>query len=551
MDWPRRDAPTILLGVALLASAVLLFALGWNLTFFQDTWAFLLERRGSSVDDFLDPHNEHLVLIPVAVTKLSVALFGMTTARPEMVVMTLTLLVTAALLFIYVRRRVGPWLALMAAILLLFLGPAWMILLWPFEIEFSGAMMAGIGMLLMLDRDDRRGDVWACVLLVVAIGFGSLGIPFAAAALVDVFQKRKSRGWGRAYIAFVPLLLYLIWYAGWGHAAAHHMTLHNVLMSPQYLFDGFAASVDSLFGLNNIPAAGTGEPEWGRPLLIALIGAILYGQRRKSGFSPHLWPVLAAAATYWLLAAFNYIPGREAASNRYVYAGAAFLLLIGANLLQGTRFSRRALLIAGGVTFLALGPNLAQMRDGGEVLKAQTLLTRANTAALEIARRTIPPDFVLTPENSGTLAVSVITPSLYFDAIDAHGSSAYSPAELAAAPEGGRRWADVVLSKALPLSTATRPGASFPKDSSRCISLAGGAGAGTPEVQAGPGLISIHLAPGPDAALTARRFAINEYPVDLGPIPGGSVTLLRIPRDNAAQPWHLHVEASRRALVCR
>src|SRR4051794_12549982 len=230
MAWQRRDVPTVLLGVVLLASGALLVVLCWDLTFFQDTWAFLLDRQGSSASDFLAPHNEHLVVIPVLINKLCLALFGMTTARPEMLLMTATVLASGALLFVYVRRRIGPWPALMAATLFLLLGSAWPILLWPFELEFSGALMAGLAMMLVLERDDARGDAWACLLLVISIGFGSLGISFAAAALVDIFLKRQSRGWGRAYVAIMPLLLYVAWYAGWGHTAEHHLTLHNVLM---------------------------------------------------------------------------------------------------------------------------------------------------------------------------------------------------------------------------------------------------------------------------------------------------------------------------------
>src|SRR5271156_1992582 len=100
----RANAPVLFLGVALLASAVLLLVLGSGLTFYQDTWAFLLHRRGFSAYDFFSPHNEHIVVIPVAIEKLLIAVFGMTSAVPERIVMTLALLGTAALLFVYVRR---------------------------------------------------------------------------------------------------------------------------------------------------------------------------------------------------------------------------------------------------------------------------------------------------------------------------------------------------------------------------------------------------------------------------------------------------------------
>ena len=553
MQWPRRNAPTALFGLVLLAAGALLIVLGWNLTFFQDSWAFILERRGWSADDFLAPHNEHLVPIPVLVTKLQMELFGLGNPRPEMLAMTATLLGAAALLFVYVRRRIGPWPALFAGSLFALLGSAWPILLWPFQIEFSGPLMAGLGMLLMLEREDRRGDIWACLLLIVALAFGSLGISFVFAAAVDVFMKRESRGLRRAYLVAVPVLLFATWYLAYGRDAESHLTLTNVLMSPQYVFDGFASAVGSLAGLSSVPVNSPGEPEWGRPLLLALIALACFGKWRKPGISPYFWPVAAAGVGYWLLAAFNFVPGREAFASRYVYGGAAFALLMAASLLEGVRFSRRSLLVGACLTVLALGPNLAQMKDGTAWLKDQSLLTRSDTAALEIARRTVPEGFVLyPPEVVGTASLSIVSAGPYFEATDQFGSSpAFTPAELAEAPEGGRHWADIVLSKALPLSTEVREGESLPDDPERCTTFPAGPGPAPHELRLRPGLTRIGLAPGAAAPLFARRFADGEYPVDLGVLPGGSVTLLRVPRDRAPQPWIVWTETSQQIRFCR
>ncbi len=550
MDWRRRNAPTILLGGALLASSVLLLVLGWKLLFFQDAWAFLLERQGSSVGDFLRPHNEHLVLLPVVISKLCVAIFGMRSARPEMFVMTLTLAAVGALLFVYVRRRLGPWLALFAVLPVLFLGSAWMILLWPFEIEFSGPVMAGLGAMLLLERRDRTGDAWACLLLVVSIAFGSLGLSFAAAAVIDVFQEKRRRGLYRAYLVAVPLALYFVWYAGWGHTAAHHLTLHNILSSPAYVLDGLATSVASLVGLNTAVGAEAATPVWGSPLLITLIAAVLLFKWQRPGVSPWFWPAAAATLSYWLLAAFNYIPGREASSTRYVYAGVIFLVMCLADLLQGVHPGRRALGLVAAISLLALGPNLVQMKEGKDILETQSLLTRADISALEVARPHVAADFALTVENSGTLANVAIVAGWYFEAVDAHGSPAYSPAALEKAQPGDRHWADVLLSKALRLSVSRRRGVAPPARTGGCTPVRPGAGSATPEVRLEPGMAEIWVAPGPSVEIFVRRFATGEYPVNLGSVVGGSLAQLRIPRDQATQPWYVHLEPSQRALVC-
>ncbi len=544
MTWPKRNAPVVLLAAALLASSALLLALEWNLTFFQDTWAFLMHRRAFTAIAFLEPHNEHIVVIPVALERLLVGIFGMASALPEQVAMTLVLAATGALVFVFARRRVGPWPALFAAVLLLFVGPAWEVLLWPFEIALAGSVLFGVAMLLALDRGDRRGDAAACALLTISIGFSSLGVAFAAAAAVDVLQRRRSHGLRRAWLAAIPILLYAAWWAGWGHDAETHLSLHNVLFSPLYVFEGLAASLSSLLGLAAI--GGVGKVAWGAPVLLALVA--LLGRRLARGFrpSPRLWPVAATTAVYWFLAAFNYIPGREAYTSRYMYAGAALVLLLAAELLRGVRFGRTALLAGGTLTAFALVLNLAPLRDGKDWLREQTVLTRADLAAIEIAHRTVDAGFSLGPEVAGTPSLVDVDAGDYLAMAAEHGSPAYTPSQLLTAPAPGRRQVDVVLAQALPVETTTRPGL---RPGGRCLVVA--PGPAQPEIRVGPGRTRIVVPSNEPAALTLRRFAAGEYPIVLAGGRGGMTTILHIPRDSAPQPWFLHVEAPQPVRVCR
>lgn len=536
-SWPTRNLPLVLLGGMSLASAALLLALSWKLTYFQDTWEFLMNRRAVTADAFLMPHNEHIVVLPVAITQLLLRVFGMSSARPEYVVLVSALVISAILLFVYVRRRVGPWLALMAAAMILFVGPAWWDLLWPFELGFVGSVLFGIAMLIALDRDDGRGDAAACVFLAISIAFSSLGIAFVAGAAVDVFQKRDNRGLRRAYVAAVPLLLYAIWYAGWGHNAESHLSLHNVLASPPYVLESIAAAIDSVLGLSTSPVEGVGIPEWGRPLLIALVALVIYGQIRKPGFSPRLWPVAASALAYWLLAAFNYVPGREPTSSRYLYASAALLLLLAADLLEGVRFGKRALLIGSAVTVAAVASNLIPLKDGSDWLKNQTVLTKSDLAAIEISHRTVNPLFALSPEIAGTPSLIDVQADKYLTAIREYGSPAYTPVQLAAAPEVGRRQADIVLAHALPISIVTHGAHSQTTAGYKdCLNLTAGAAATRPEVPIDHDLTRIEVAPGPHASFSLRRFAVGEYPVVTGGAPGNSLTDLKIPPTRPSSP---------------
>lgn len=545
MERLKSNAPSLLLAAALVASAVLTLVITAEMTFFQDTWEFLINRRDLSLDALMEPHNEHIVVLPVAIEMLLIRIFGMSTATPEYVLLTVSLLATAVLLFVYLRRRVGDWLALFATVLVLFLGPAWEVLLWPFEISFVGSMLCGLGMLLCLEREDRRGDLAACVLLALCFGFSSLGIPFAVAAAVIVLQGRARLGLGRAYVVAIPLALFALWYLGWGHDAETHVSLRNILASPRFVVETVAVAVGSLVGLGTNLADGTAQPLWGWALLVGLTLALGYRFLRKPGIPAGLWPIAAAAGANWFLTAFNQIPGRYPTSSRYQYAAAIFVLLILANLLQGVRPGRRVVILGAVVTAMAVGPNLIVLDDGGEWLDRQTELTRADTAALEIARRTVDPGFQLGLEVAGTTSLVDIFAGEYLAAVDEYGSPAYSPRELSAAPPEIRKQVDIILGQALPISTVTDLGTPG-SGGERCVSVGDGA-----EVPVSSGLTTIELPPGPPAEFSLRRFATGEYPVLTEGAPGNSVTALRIPRDEAARPWHLLVAAEQPARVCR
>jgi hypothetical protein len=547
MERLTRNAPALLLAAAAAAAALITLVLSAKLTFYADTWELLMSRRDPSLDTLLDPHNEHLIALPVLFEQIILRLFGMTSAMPEYVLLTAILITTAVLLYVYVKRRMGPWPALFAAVLLLFLGPAWEALLWPFEIAFCGPMLFGLAMLLALEREDRAGDLAACAFLTVALAFSSLGVPFVFAAFVAVLQGPRSTWLRRAYVFAVPALLFAAWYLGWGHDAQSHLGLRNLLASPRAVADAIAAPLASLVGLGASPVGIVPSAGWGQALLVALVGLLVFRQLRKPGFFPGLWPVAAAAAASWGLTAVNLAPGRDPTASRYQYAGAIFVLLLLANLLQGSRWSRGAIVAGAVVTVLAVSTNLVVLEDGRDYLDGQTQLARAGTAAIEIASRTVDPDFQLTPERAGTPVLVDVSAARYLQAVDEYGSPAYSVDELAAASAAARRQADIVLAQALPLATATLPGGYAASASAGCQAIEPGGGG---EVPLGPGTTRIEVPPGPAAELSLRRFAGDEYPVRAGSAPGDSTTALKIPADSAPQPWQLQVDADQGARIC-
>jgi hypothetical protein len=542
-----RNAPQLLLLAALLVAAVVTLVLVRHLTFFADSWEFLMNRRHFTSHAILEPHNEHIVVLPVLITQLFLRVFGMTSAMPEFVLLTIGLLATAALVFEYVRRRIGPWPGLFAAALILFLGPAFEVLLWTFEISYVGSMVFGLVMLLALEGRTRRADVVACVALLLCFGFSSLGIAFAVAGITAILVGPRSTWRERAFVVVIPIVLYALWWIGWGHNAETHLTLHNILASPSYVAEMVAVGVGALTGLGTSTQTFTVDQTWGRIFLAALIVGFVVLIRRRKRVDPIVWPIAVAAVFNWFLTAFNDIAGREPDVSRYQYLSAVLILLLVAALLRGTRISKTWLIVGAVGTALAIGPNLVILHDGREYFANETIITRSDTAALEIARKTVPPEFGFAPEIAGTGALIDIEAGKYFEATEEFGSPAYSQAELEGAQPQGRRQADILLSHALPITAATEVGVT---GNAEGCTAAGGA-SGAPEVELIGEEVRIEVPPGTEAKPELRRFSDpQEFPVSLSPIPAESVMVVHIPADESPRPWFLHVQSSRQVQVC-
>jgi hypothetical protein len=483
------------------------------------------------------------------VFKFVEATFGMGSTMPYRVVATIVLAATGVLLFAFLRRLVGDWLALLAAILVLFLGPAWQTLLLPVELQRVGSLAAGIGMLLALRRRDRFGDRLACALLTASVLFFSLGVSFILAAAVDVALRRGS--WRRrAFIPAIPLGIYVLWYFTYGRAATGNVSLHNVVTAPVYTFKAVASALQALVGLWPTDALQPGHPTWGWAVLGVVVIAVAIQLRRSRVVGDQLWPVLAAAVSAWLLAGATYVPGREATESRFQYTSAVFVLMVLAELCPTVRLARLRLAIAVPLAGLVLAANVSTLARGRDFLRVQSELSRADLGALELARRSVDPGFTLNARIAGTPLLSVVDARSYLSAVDAFGSPADSPRELAAAPEVDREWADVVLGNALPI-TLVKTSAEGGAAGASCARLQSASDPGGAQLTIRSRRAIIEAAPVARAAVRLRRFATGSFPFRAGSAAGGTAAALTIPSDLARRPWHAQVRARRAVTVCQ
>lgn len=534
------------LAVLLIAAAAFLMFETRGTLFFLDEWEYVLYRRGSSLATYLEPHNEHLSLVPVAIYKLLFATAGIGSYVPYRVVAIVCNLICAALLYVYAQRRVGAWPALVLAALLLGFGPGWEALLWPANINFVIPAACGIGALLALDRHTRGGDLCACGLITLALASSGLGIPIAVGIAVELAAtRRRPRD---AWIVGVPVGLYALWWIGYQQGGV--TSLNSVLGAPAYAAAAAASVISSLFGLAGaIAFDGPGTLlAWGAPLLVAGVAALAWALWKLRGPSPRILALLAILASFWLAAGATRDALGDPYSSRYIYTGAVFVLLLVAELAQGMRLRP---LVAGGLfaaALIVLASNLGQLRREANMLRGIGQASAADLGALEIGRPALPRHYVL-HELPDTPLVTVAA-WRYLAAARLLGSPAASVATIEGDPEDVRTLVDTELI-AIHQVTLTPTGAAVHHTAGcsqlRPPPLTTPASAPAITLRVPPAGLVIRSGATP-TAVGLRRFADQFQTV--GTLSPNTRASLKIAADSSGRPWQLRLSSTSSLLAC-
>jgi hypothetical protein len=538
----RRRGAVVCLGAAVALSGALLIGLDSHLTFIADDWMLLVKRQGWGSGYFLAPFHGSVVAGPAVVYRVLREAFGMDSSLPNYVVAIATFLGSAVLLFAYLRRRVPDWLALLAAILVLFLGAAFEDLLFAFQVGYFGSVAAGLGALIALDREDRRGDRVACAMLVLSLAFGSVGIAFVAGALADLALGRRPRA-RRAYVALVPLAVYGLWWIGWGHAAHDNVSIHNLVDAPRFVFDAAAAGITSLLGLATGDGSDASQPHliWGKLLLVVGVVFLVLAAMRERELSRGLVVALSIALSFWVLIAINRDLSRLPTSSRYQYPSAVFLLLIAAEMLRGRRIPRPAYIGATVVTGLAVVGGVSLLhREYSERWVPYADSLRSTLTAVEIAGRAADPRRLVSfPPDVD------ISDRRYLATVRKHGSPAFGEAQLATRPAAERMATDLALAVFLDLRLTV---AGTAEKSIRCKTLRA---LPTPaaHTRLGPGEFTLTGTGSSRAQARLGRFS-GGYPVEFGPLEPGVEMSLTIPADESSRPWRLTLNGDGPVRLC-
>jgi hypothetical protein len=228
--------------------------------------------------------------------------------------------------------------------------------------------------------------------------------------------------------------------------------------------------------------------------------------------------------------------------GRYQYLGVVGFALVAAELGRGARIGRWVIAGFVALAVMATLSNYTRLRDAGDGLAGIAQKERGGLAALELARDRVDPGFELTLQNSDVDYLGLVDASSYLSAVDAYGSPAYSPAELADSPEVARVAADKVSGAALGIHLAPAAGETV----SRCLRVDASRDPTAPVppsgliIRAGAGTVEAKL----------RRYARASFPLSFGNLPPGRAELLRIPPDRSSVPWTLQLTGHGRATVC-
>ncbi len=492
-----------------------------------------------SPEYLLSPFNGHLALGGRFVYETVFATVG-AHYTVFVVINALGICACTGLLFVFARRRIGDVAALAPALLILFFGIAREQFLWPLDFNTSVALATGLAAILSLQRETRRGDVAACLLLAVSAAMIEVGLAFivGAALLIAMTPER----WRRAWIVVAPLVLYAIWWIWSVKFGQGETALSNITAAPRTYFDSVAVVLGSLTGTNPVLAASFGTEVTTLGQVLAVVALVGFAARLAFGNLPRtIWVWLATAVTYWTLLA---IAGRPAEGTRYLLVSAVLVLLVAADCFPRP-LSNRAGAVLVVLALLPLPANVDALFTGKEenVLRTDIAKSRAEFAMLELAGERVDPGYVVSADPrvadlGGGLYLG-IPAGAYLDAAEENGSIAFSLDELREQPEEIREIADAALAGAYPveLEPGDAPG---PAETCRTTEPKDGHPA---VVEMAGGFNHVRVAGRGAPLIGLRSFASSGPGVPIAKLQAGGWAVLRLPQDGA-EHWRLVTDAT-------
>ncbi len=406
----QRRTPLAMLAVTLASIVALCVVVMRGTIVAFDDWNFVLDRRGgrptyipSAIDQWLQPHNGHPVMVLVGIYRL----IGITAKYDYQVLVGIAAFVHACLAFsiyFYARRRLGPWAALVPALLVALLGRGAPIILSPIVMAFTLALVAGVSALNLVDRTVKHDSPASAntralvvgILGLLAVVSSGLGVARVVSVGFDRIVRSRTRAtflrWTVATGA--PALAFVIWYANVRDQARHTAALAGAVA---FGFRVYASGVAGAIGLGSRWATAAG-------LTFAALAIVIIIVRRRTIDFARVGALVVGLIVDLVLVSWARAGNALPASGRYVYVFAVQACLLLTELLNGWRWPRRigvASAFTAIATLGAIGGGVGSFREIAKEFRRDNHRTQVSLAAFVRAQSNgvvFAPDFQPEPE---------------------------------------------------------------------------------------------------------------------------------------------------------
>jgi hypothetical protein len=566
----RRHAATVAAAAVAIGGAVVLLAAGRGTWFYLDEWDFSLRAAHLSLDSIMGPNNQNWHGTVVLLYRAIFELFGFHYA-PFRLLATGLVVAIGLLAYVYARRRIGPWWALIPLALVV-ASPSFEVQLWPFQMGqlLSGA--GGLGALLLLDRDPTRGNrAAAAALLVLAVASSSVGVPLVA---LIAYDRLLTPGRRREVLVALPAVVaYAIWYAEWGtrEPSPNEFTAPALSAAADRVVSIGDGVVTALLGLTSQGAKGTLIGQIGFAVLVVAVCWRIFGPYSKD--RPRVIALAAGLVTFWCLLAWGRGPqgaGIEV-SGRYLFLSQVLVVLllaeVGAGVgewlraerARGRRWAEPGRVVASAavavVVALALVHHVRTELDFGGILRENARAMRGQVYGLSLLppeRRAVAPFYL---EALGPQIQRSASP--YFDLMGRFAGPDPGEEEVRALPADARGRADLALfganlaaAAAADLRSGGAPpevgvvGSARPRQAGPCVTVRSAGGSVLVTVRPPPSGMAVENLGAAPLELRGRRYAPGwAGPGRVDVAPKTTLPVILQP-DQGSEPWRLRLSGA-------
>ena len=351
--------------------------LGRDISFFSDDWPIIAFHHNG---DYLTPYGGHLLLVPIGIFHALWVTVGLTSYTPYLIVGLIGYAAFSIVLYLYLRRRVAPMLAALAALSIVWFSAAQLNVLFPILLNFTVPMAATVVIWMLLDRNEVRYDIAAGACLAIALADGGVGLVTLAAVGTELLILRAPV---RRWLPFVPpFVLWCAWYAGY----------HTPVTNPNSIGGTIRFSLHEIQA--TFAAFAGGSDAGGYVLLAATAAVFALAIVRWHTLNARAVAALAAAAAFAALTGYSArhgsLPAIPADTPRYLWLNAFLIVAALVEVVRGRRLPPVVTVVAAALVAVGAITLVGNLRSYHHEVVQYKRSTRTFMVAVSYTHLTLP-----------------------------------------------------------------------------------------------------------------------------------------------------------------